>query len=396
MPIEDSMQAESVMLSLGVSPRTGFLIEESQFSYDMVYGGPDGFFEYARDINLVAGNLPLRIKNKSVAKAVSRLPEFNYGFFENLSWPAANNLMLSLTMITHAYLLEKLGYKTVEELKQDESPKLLDKKLALPLYELHLITGVEPSASYCFYGLWNYRRTKPSKPITVDNVRMRFSYTACEDEHWFVGTHNDVEVTFAPAINPMLMAAMLSHVPAFSAKAMADVLAQAITPNMEVVRSLNRVRERCRADFYFNQVRMFFSFPRNVTFEDVPAWQGREILGETGGQSPFQHFRLAILGIKHRDPYFPKMRKHMQSNFQAFLEIADKSRVREFVLDKNNKALDEVYNSLVRAVIDWRDAHGRLAQEYVASLGDPDGTSKAPVSWLKHLRDETEKKLIVR
>ena len=387
----------SEVLSHRVSAKTGFLTEEASLDYGNVSAlYCDDVVNYINTIRGIAENLPELIKNKQVVGAVNNLFAPEVSLFNDINWPLANNLMLWLTMITHAYMLEQLGYKTVEELKADDSPKYLCAQLALPLYRLHLITGVEPSASYCFYGLWNYRRVDSSKPITVDNVRMKYSYTDSEDEHWFVGTHNDVEVTFAPAIEPLLEACLLSQYDKVSTEVLSGVLAEAIVPNILVVQSLKRVREKCSAEFYFKWVRMFFSFPRNVTFEGVSEWKNMDILGETGGQSPFQHFRLAILGIKHHDPYFPRMRKHMQKNFREFLEVADQSKVREVVLARKDKTLDNVYNTLVQTVIDWRNAHGDLAREYVADLGDPDGTSKAPVTWLKHLKDETEKYLIQR
>lgn len=398
-------RAVSFLKKHKVSLKTGFLAEKP------LLGIPRNFDDserrkYCSKVDELAYSLTRLISEGCVCLAVDKLPLPKPEYFLGLTWQAAHRFMLAVAMPTQAYFRELLAYKNVQELMEDNSPKHLPPQLAIPMWELHKITGINPSMSYGLYALWNYYKIDSEKPLGLDNIDMIHSFTGTRDEKWFVWIHQIVEMSFAPAIKALVSADLLARKSlslgqtAPDAEDMQRFLGDAADASMATVNVLERMREHCDQKTYFDKVRMFYSFPRNAVFEGVddPDIKGKslEIFGETGGQTPYQHFRLSALGIKHKkSAYFVKMRQHMSRPFRELVEYMDSSKIREFVLvSKSNRKLVRRYNMLVQSVLDWRAEHIQLVDEYIKTYGEVYGTGKPPLTWLQELYDETKTYLI--
>ncbi|OGZ58155.1 MAG: hypothetical protein A2827_02940 [Candidatus Spechtbacteria bacterium RIFCSPHIGHO2_01_FULL_43_30] len=319
---------------------------------------------------------------------------FDYG---NLSRNFQHAFMLRLAMIMHAYLKEKYPYKNVSELMKDDEPKTLCSAIAIPMWELSKATGIQPSMSYSLYALWNWKKKNPLKPLTLANVEMPYSFTGTVDEKWFVWIHQVIEATVATGIEALLKAYFLAkHDPA--PEMITPLLQTAARTENRAVDILQRMREKCDYKTYFDQVRLFYTLPKKIIFENVAELEGKpmEILGETGGQSPSRHFRLMIMDITHStDAYFPRMRLHMSAKHQELLDIISDSNIRRYVLEHgDNSALLRAHNSLIQAFVDWRIEHLFLVRDYIKTYGETHGTGKPPLDWLEKLIEETKKYII--
>lgn len=386
-----------------VSLETGFLAEDPQEWLPLTWKSSDGDRRrnnYFVVIDSLLSHLPEVIKTGRVREEVDKLvvPPWD---FEDLSWSAQNLLMLEIAMLAHAYFVETLAYKNVAELMADNRVHTLPVALAVPLWRLHKLTGIAPSCSYCLYSLRNYRKKNNYRPVALDNLELPHSFTGTLDERWFVWIHQTAEATFAPAIPPLLKARYLSFLPVgrVISEEMVCCLEPAADASEEALRILSRMREHCDYRTYFEKVRMYYSFPRRVVFDGVVELEGKpqEVFGETGGQTPFQHFRLAILGIKHEnDLYFREMRKHMPHYFRSLIERVADSRVHDFVKEgyAQNQQLAVVYNRLVQSIVSWREFHIGLVEDYIKTFGEVHGTGKPPLIWLDKLKDETKTYLI--
>ena len=364
---------------------------------------------YFIEIDKIAYSLPDLIKKGRVAEAVRSLPVPSWPIYD-LYQPAMYRLMLLVTMLEHAYFYEKLQHLKVAELMAMEGPHVIPNKLAIPLYKLWQQTGIAPSMSYELYSQWNYLKFDPSKPIDFDNIKMIHSFTDTEDEKGFVLIHQIVDYTFAPVIRPSLKAHLLTADSSQWDSVPPDLitrLLEEISANMEkVVNVLERMREYCRPDVYFEQVRRFYSIPRNLEFEGVEKLKGQtvNVLGETGGQDSWKQFMHAILGMDFDDVkfgniyYFKELRNHMSPVRRNLVErIKSESMLRNYVVDqkeKNNCQPARRYNRLIKSLLDWMDEHYSLAKEYVGRQGETHGTVKAPFGLLQEIRDKTKSYII--
>ncbi|MBZ0161071.1 MAG: indoleamine 2,3-dioxygenase [bacterium] len=412
----DSTQLQNevslLMEQHGVSFETGFLAEQPLRWLPKNAADATQVNDFMR-LDAMAYALEQTISERKVAESIKRLTVPRWSF-EDLPWPVVSRLMLIYAMFTHAYFREVYPYRNVSELMQDRSPKILPAQLAAPLWRASRRIGMEPTMSYGLYGLWNYYRKDPEKPVSMDNIELLHSFTGTLDERWFVWIHQAVEVAFAPAISELLTACLLSRVsdpdgsiPRLRSlednvivREMTQCLNSATKAARDAVVVLKRMREHCDYGTYFNRVRLFFTFPNSVVFEGVEELgdEPQQKLGETGGQTPFMHFQLAVAGIDHDDdPYFPRMRGYMAKPFRDLVELVKQtSKIRSFVLEqRHNKPLVQAYNALIQAIpLDWRIVHMSLVDDFIGQFGEGHGTGKPPLDWLSALHKKATSYLI--
>lgn len=405
-------EVRRLMDTYGVSFETGFLAERPLRWLPKDADHAERTKDFER-LDAMAYALEQTISERRVAEVVKRLDVPSWSF-EDLPWPVVHRLMLIYAMVTHAYFREVYPYRTVSELMQDQSPKILPAQLAVPLWHAARRIGMEPTMSYGLYALWNYYRNNPGQPVSVENIELIHSFTGTLDERWFVRIHQAVEVAYAPAIPELLTACLLSSVydhdssiPSVHQREddviveeMIRCLKNATRAARDAVAILKRMREHCDYGTYFNRVRLFFTFPNSVVFDGVeePWGEPQQKLGETGGQTPFMHFQLAAAGIDHDDdPYFPRMRGYMAKPFRDLIErVKQSSRMRPFVLERrHNSKLVQAYNALIQAIpLDWRVVHLRLVEDFIGRFGEGHGTGKPPLDWLSALHKKATSYLV--
>lgn len=405
-------EVSRLMQQHGVSFETGFLAERPLRRLPKDATDAARTNDFMR-LDAIAYALEQAISERTVAESVKRLTVPRWSF-EDLPWPAVYRLMLIYAMYSHAYFREIYPYRNVSELIQDQSRKILPAQLAVPLWRASRRIGMEPTMSYGLYGLWNYYRPDPGKPVSLENLELIHSFTGTMDERWFVLIHQAVEVAFAPAIPALLTACLLSRVrdpdstipflanlgEALIVEEMIRCLEHAAKAARDAVSVLTRMREHCDYGTYFNRVRLFFTFPNSVIYDGVEELGGepQQKLGETGGQTPFMHFQLAAAGIDHDDdPYFPRMRHYMSQPFRELVEFVKRtSNIRSFVLERrHNQALVQAYNALIQAIpLDWRIVHMSLVDDFIGQFGEGHGTGKPPLDWLRALHTKATSYLI--
>lgn len=396
---EIEKQSSELMSKAGISVKTGFL-SENPLRHLPSDSNPERLKDF-QTLDEIIHSLEKLIKEKKIVESIKKLRVPSWSF-NDLEWNILNRLMLSYAMITHAYFREILPYKDVGDLMKDSSRKTLPACLAVPLWNLSKIIGIAPSMSYGLYSLWNYYKKNPDLPLTLDNVEMMHTFSGTLDEKWFVWIHQVVEFNFAKAIPELLKAYLLTTKTGQSDETIISELIPCLDKAGalvdEVVCVLERMREHCDYKTYFDKVRLFYAFPKSVVFEGVDELKSepQEIFGETGGQSPYMHFLLAVLGVSHgEDTYFPNMQKHMAKGFRELIMDLKNSKLHDFVeKNKKNRILARRYNKLVQCVLDWRAEHISLVDDFIKQFGEIHGTGKPPLEWLQSLYLKTKTYLV--
>lgn len=398
--LELNKRVAQIMANHHVSPKTGFLAEQP-WRYLANIGFSDLQQPSFADLDILGYSLPGLVRSQCVTERIGKLPV--PGWLDKLpTFPRSvrYRLMLIYGMAIQAFFHETLRYKTMDEAQRDVSVKDLPPQLALPHYLLCAQAGMRPTLTYGLYALWNGFAANPTEPIGLDNVEIIHTFTNSVDEKWFIAVHQVIEAEFAQAIPALLAACVLSEKEGKAgdyvlACKMTGCLSQAGYALPACIATLRRMQEHCDPYAYFGRVRLFYMFPRNVRYQGVLELNGKpqNYFGETGGQTPFMHFLMAVVGINFDDDlYFPRMRQYMPDEFRDLILLAKHSHVREFVEKHHQQypVLRSAYNVIVRLIEEWRRAHGELARDYVHAPGDSHGTGTSPHGWLEGLRKRTQ------
>lgn len=398
-----------VLLAHNISQTTGFMEESPLKDLHRRKDSKEEWNSF-RTMIYLAGKLPQIIEEKKVREKIALLPineeNLTCSLFSDLSWREKNLLHLTIGMLAHAWLHEQYPYATVGEMNEDMSIKHLCHQLAVPLYAISKETGAAPTMSFPFYSEQNGWKNDPNEPFSLANFRLLFSFTGSLSEKWFVGIHQVIDTVFSPAIPEYLRAYFLAKLE--PEPQVARALTLALEKSAESSESCNDIMlamyAHCeyRNRSYFDRVRVFYIFPKNVVYDGVTALGNipQNPFGETGGQWPGQHFRLAVLGAyNHDDQYFPKMRLNMQKPAREFVEMMFGSRVRDFVLKEylinGNVNLAKAYNRNIAAIISFREIHLDFVDKYIRCYGDTHGTGNPPLKFLDNQIKHLQTKLIV-
>ncbi len=252
----------------------------------------------------------------------------------------------------------------------DESDLRLPAAVAVPLCTLATQMGRPPIAHYATTTLTNWRLVDPSQPLSVDNARTIIRFLGGVDEDWFFIASMGVELAGAPLL-PVVADAVRHSREGSDAELAASL--EAFAAGMGAVHAaLERVRLWCDPATYYLRVRPFVSgWPQpGVVYEGVSE-EPQRLIGGSAAQSALLQLFDAMLGVHHADhpagAYLRTVRGFMPPPHRAFVEDTERdTRVRERVKD-GSVALQGAYNDALARIAAFRDAHMRLAHDYIVA-----------------------------
>lgn len=308
--------------------------------------------------------------------------------------------MLLLSYFGHAYVWQDA---TVVD--------RLPANLAVPWHSVAMQLGRPPVLSYASYALDNWRRLDPDGPVALGNIALLQNFLAGVDEEWFILVHVHIESQAAAALSAITAAqrAVTSNDPHLLTGQL-HIIATTIE---EMVRTLERMPEKCDPYIYYRRVRPYIHgwknhplLPHGIIYEGVEAYGGQpqQFRGETGAQSGIVPALDVALGIGHADdpmrPYLLEMRDYMPPAHRRFVERIERgASVRQYVLDHHgdHAELRDRYNAAVHWLAAFRAKHFEYADTYIfrQAQGEPTnpttvGTGGTPfMPYLQKHRDET-------
>lgn len=313
------------------------------------------------------------------------MPEF---FMDQLDDENIERLMCLYSYFASAYV-----YAT------DENPATrIPVEIGFPLYAISERVGRHPILSYASYCLYNWERIETDKPVELGNIQLlqKFVHTDIDgsvDEDWFILVHVDIEAKAAKGVSAIRR--FEGEEDPQEVKACLSDLAESL---WEMNRTMKRMPEHCRPEYYFKKVRPYiFSF-EDMTYEGVYD-EPKTFRGETGAQSSIVPAFQVALGVVHKDSMLTKhldvMREYMPKPHREFLaSLEQKPTFRDFVL--KNMDLKGVYNECVNQLSEFRKTHLHYAVEYIQKkVENPKGTGGTPfIPWLSQLTEETKAYLL--
>lgn len=297
---------------------------------------------------------------------------------------------------------------------EPEAPNTLPRILAVPMVALADHLGQQPLLPYSGYVLDNWGLIDEDGAIDLDNIYMIQNFLNGQDENWFVLIHVAIEAAAAAALarfGPVIEASNAGDAAA-TRMHLEDIAVTWTTINSV----FDRMPERCDPYIYFERVRPYIhgwkdnpALPNGIIYEGVERYgsNGQAFRGQTGSQSSIVPAMDALMGVGHAaDPlreYLDQLHIYRPPAHRRFIEdTRAASRLRHFVAKAQDRGLTEAYNSIIRAMADFRTRHLEYAASYInkqshaTSGNDTDvGTGGTPfMRYLKKHRDETSARLI--
>ncbi len=263
---------------------------------------------------------------------------------------------------------------------------LLPRNLAVPLCNACRLLGRPPILSYDGYALYNWKRFRPTGPITLGNLDTIQNFVHLYDEHWFILIHVEIEAIAAEIL--AAIAKVQEALPARDDERINAALKEVSHAVWRQVAVLARIPEKMDASLYYKKFRPYIRFFENVVYEGVPDVPIHH-RGETGAQSSIMPTLIAFMKIPHKPSkltdHLADMRNFMPAEHRALIEEV------EALPSIRPLASKEAFNEVLEAMATFREVHLRWAQEYIQKwVDDPRGTGGTPyMKWLRQLIDET-------
>lgn len=366
-----------------MDPVRGFLP-----AHDPLQRLPVGFAAWER----IASRLPLLLATNRLRQTVDLLPPLN---FRRLSSPQQlERAMLLLSMCASAYVWGGTTPATV-----------IPSTIAVPLWQVAEALGRPPMAAYTSVPLYNWRRSDPESPVTVENITILNSFSGGVDEQWFYAITVAIEAAGAPALHAVVEAqkAVLTG----RVDAMMQCLQQMASALAEMYALCLRLTDKCDPAIFYHSVRPFLAgWPAHgVIYEGVNATP-QHFAGGSAAQSPLWPSLDAGLGIQHNaaeTPFLQAMRTYMSPAHRHLIEVIQSGpSIRQFVREHTPRypLLGDAYNTCIQEMSRFRKQHLKIAVRYIvqqAPRGQGElgtgGTTFVP--FLQQLDRETRACLLV-
>lgn len=339
-----------------------------------------GHFKFLDDFGR---DIPQLIKSGNIIKAVRELPTASVHALNSL-----NRIERDRVMMIYGFGASACVHST------NPAQNLLVRQIAQPLCWLSDKFGKPPILSYCSYAMNNWKRKDSEKEIDLDNLELIQNFIDLYDEDWFILIHVAIEAKASLVVESA--ADVVWNVEQDNLNRIFVNLVDIYESLRDVIKILKRMPEHCSEEVYHREVRPWINRFENVIYEgvdDVP----RSFKGETGAQSSIVPLLVAAFGIDHKETgltqHLEIMRSYMPPAHRNLIQdIAKRSRLREFVLNSNLRALREAYTCCLERIYEFRKIHYEYATSYIHKrTNDPRGTGGTPfMEWLKQLLDETE------
>ncbi|KAF5387496.1 hypothetical protein D9757_006517 [Collybiopsis confluens] len=274
-------------------------------------------------------------------------------------------------------------------------PKRVPESLAVPLVEVSRILGIAPVITFADTITWNWELINPSKPATIDNMKLAHSFSGLDDERHFYQVQAAVELHGTQLLRIIEDYNQIPNLDDFTSifKVSRDLtrLAAIIEEFSDLIQSM---RSGCDPHLFYWEMRPWYE-GSDANGPSHPGWiyegvdpnapELQYLSGPSGGQSTVMHALDLFLDIDHKlqkrryplpstenrradHGFMDRMKQYMMGSHRAYLQRLERSprSIRE--LAQRTPALREPYNNAVGALKKLRSLHMRVACLYIVNM----------------------------
>ncbi len=274
-----------------------------------------------------------------------------------------------LSMITNSYIF----------CDNQNIAQTIPVKLAKPLCDTADYLGINPILTHAAVDLYNWYLMDPNGPIELDNLRSKNLMTGTEDEERFYLTMVAIEKIGSNVIHSIMRILYISNDTSFDIMCKTNKIGSELVVIKEsivkMISVIKRLREKCRPDFFYNNLRPFLSgwknnekIPNGILYEGISD-DRKFYYGGSAAQSSLFQVLDAAFDIVHDDKYFEAIRNYMPKKHREFIEfvktnISIKKLICEYDADGSNSGL---YQNCLTNLMIFRGCHMNIVKEYILS-----------------------------
>ncbi len=294
-----------------------------------------------------------------------------------------NPVLLRRAHLVLAYIL----HFYIQSLPTAE-PVSIPKSISIPILSLAKVLDVPPVLTFSDTVLYNWSpKTTPattSQIPDISDIRSQTLFTGLKDEEEFYLCSARIELRGVEVLELMRMTMDEIFVgDAIAARRIREYLVTIASVIDELKALLLDVKNGCNPDIYYNQVRPWFRGEdsdengRKWAFEGIEDHPEllvpTELSGPSAGQSSLVHVLDIFFGVDHqatspkKRPFMSRMQSYMPRNHRLFLDHlkASPRPLRTFVTDAGDEGLSSAYNTAIKALKTFRDAHMIIVTLYI-------------------------------
>lgn len=306
-------------------------------------------------IERVSRELPVHLKQGSLSDAINSMGSPDLDLLNGTA--EQERLFLALGIFANAWVWG-----------QREPDFRIPETIAVPLTKLASALQRKAVLTYASMTFFNWEKIDPAGEVCAENTRLLCGFLGTRDETWFVTSALHLEVACAP-----LLATLYDAVAASSCADIDELEVQlsSLASQMHVMTdAVLKVREQCDPATFYNDIRPLFSgWPCPGAVYESISQTPRVLAGASAAQSPLIQSFDAALGIRHSDKtaaFLDTMTSYMMTPHRRFiLDIRQASRIRTMVMRNGSASLKSAYNSIAKALTEFRRRHFQLVNDYV-------------------------------
>lgn len=320
----------------------------------------------------LAKDLPRLNKEKLTRKVVDELPVIGC---EDLKQPEQYKRAYSiLSMICNSYVWCDHQNKN----NVDYVPEQISK----PLWHVCGWLGINPILTHASVDIYNWMYIDPTKGPQLDNLKSVFTVTGTDDEQWFYLIMVAIEAIGGRTLEKIIECWTLDEPNGYAAQgAIVGLVLGIIEDVKEMCKIVRRMKERCKPEAFWNDLRPFLSgwknnddLPNGLVYKGVSSEGAAEerykYLGGSAAQSSLFQILDAFIGIKHEDGYFVEIRDYMPKKHKEFIEFAEQQPT-IYNCMSSTQSSEELIDRLVKELKKFRQLHYGLVHNYILKMINP-------------------------
>lgn len=281
--------------------------------------------------------------------------------------------------------------KYIRCLGKDEQIDILPYHIGIPWNISAKRLGLPEATTYSSVVLNNWK-PKYEKIESIDDIEIIHTITNTEDEKWFYKVHIAIELMGSPVLQKLENWDNIMK----SEKLLQELLSDFLVFLKESTRLVNRMKEYCHPDFFWNQIRIYLAgYDDKTMFPDGLRIENTDVIirwaGGSGAQSTLLQMTDTVFGVKHdvahAGDFLNRMRSYMPPADREFLLVLEKNgSIEKHVKKFGCPVLEDSYNLCISELAKFRHAHMAIVHKYIwnfvekskklISTGDIEGAKK--------------------
>lgn len=263
------------------------------------------------------------------------------------------------SIISHYYIWAKGA---------DNRENTIPISLGGPWYSSAILLGLPCVLTHASVDLYNWEIVDKTNEFSLDNIKIINTMTNTDDEAWFYKVMIAIEGVCGKILPKLLLTE-------FDEDNIKELLTDISSSISEATKNIQRMREGCEPDFFFNKLRIFLGgsndpklFPDGLKLDGMSVGNVKFVGGSAAQSTLIQALDIFfdVEHVEHAKQFLDSMRDYMPQKHKNYLDALTENRkkIRSYVLDSNQEII-KLYNDGLEKLVQFRSSHLGIVHDYI-------------------------------